>query len=63
MGLEMVLDAEAEVEAEVVAERKLAPELFVTLMRRHAGLAPDMGEMSELHCGSSPARSRILSQV
>ena len=49
MGLEMVLDTEAEVEAEVVAKRKLTPELLVALMRRHAELAPDMGEVSEFH--------------
>jgi hypothetical protein len=63
MGLEMVLDTEAEVEAEVVAERKLTPELLVALMRRHAGLAPDMGEMGEFHCRSFHAEIRILSRA
>ena len=45
----MMLDTEAIVEAEVVAERKLAPELFVALVRGHVGLAPDMGEVGEFH--------------
>jgi hypothetical protein len=53
MRLEMVLDAKAEVEAEVVAQLELAPELLVSLMRRHVGLAPDMGKMGEFHGGSS----------
>src|SRR5580692_8649581 len=46
---EMMLDAERMVEAEVVAQSELAPELFVALMRRHAGLGPDVGEMRKLH--------------
>jgi len=50
-----MLDAETVVEAELVAELKLAPELLVALMRGHVGLAPDMGEVSEfhevIHCG------------
>ena len=49
VGAEVVLDAEAVVEAEIVAELKFAPELLVALMRGHAGLAPDMGEVGEFH--------------
>ena len=59
----MVLDTEAEVEAEVVAVRKLAPELLVALMRSHARFAPDMGEMGEFRCGSFQAEDRVLSRV
>ena len=44
-----MLDAERMVEAKFVAERKLAPQLLVTLVRRHAGLGPDMGEVGEFH--------------
>ncbi len=49
VGTEMMLDAEAEVEAELVAELQFAPELLVALVRGHAGLAPDVGEMGEFH--------------
>ncbi len=56
VGAEMMLDAEAVVEAEIVAELKLAPELLVALMRGHAGLAPDMGEVSEFHREVIPLR-------
>src|SRR5262245_11875357 len=41
VGAKMMLDAEGMVEAEFVAQFKLIPELFVALMRRHSGLAPD----------------------
>ena len=53
---EMMLDAEPVIESQRVAELELTPKLLVALMRRHAVLAPDMGEMRELHgdpfCGS-----------
>ena len=58
VGPEMMLDAEAVVEAEVVAERKLAPELLVALVRGHVGLAPDMGEVGEFHRGVIPRCER-----
>ena len=45
----MMLDAERVVEAELVAQREFAPELLVALVRRHAGLGPDVGEMREFH--------------
>src|ERR1700726_2992855 len=49
VGTEMMLDAERMIEAELVAQGELAPELFVALVRRHAGLGPDMGKMREFH--------------
>jgi hypothetical protein len=45
----MVLDTEAEIEAEFVAKNKLAPQFLVALVRRHSGLGPDMAEVSEFH--------------
>ena len=48
-----MLDAEAVIEAELVAQHELAPQLLVALRRRHAGLAPNMGEMGKLHRASS----------
>jgi hypothetical protein len=45
----MVLDAERVIEAGLVAHRKLTPELLIALMRRHAGLRPNVGEVRELH--------------
>jgi hypothetical protein len=48
-----MLDAEAVVEAELVAQLQFAPQLFVALVRRHAWLAPDVREMSEFHCTAS----------
>ena len=53
VGTEMMLDAERMVEAELVAQCKLAPELLVTRVRRHAGLRPDVGEMGKFH-GTTP---------
>src|ERR1700730_1686134 len=47
-----MLDAERLIEAERVAQLQLAPQLFVTLMRRHSGLGPDMGKMREFHGGT-----------
>ncbi len=47
----MMLDAEAVVEAEVVAERKLAPELLVALVRGHVGLAPGHGRSGRISWG------------
>ena len=60
VGAEMVLDAEAVVEAELVAELELAPELLVALMRGHAGLAPDMGEVGEFHSGARSCRALLV---
>jgi hypothetical protein len=45
----MMLDAERMVEAELIAQRQLAPELLVASVRRHAGLGPDVGEMGKFH--------------
>jgi hypothetical protein len=45
----MMLDAEGMIEADLVAQFQLTPKLFVALMRRHAGLGPDMGKMREFH--------------
>ena len=45
----MMLDAEAVIEAELVAQRKLAPQLLVALVRRHAGLGPDVRKVREFH--------------
>ena len=56
VGAEMMLDAEAVIESKFVAQLELAPELLIALGRRHACLAPDMGEMRELH-GTIPPRS------
>src|SRR6185437_1944244 len=55
IGTEVMFDAETVVETKLVAERKLAPQFLVALMRGHAGLSPDMGKMSELHEASSLA--------
>ena len=49
VGPEMMLDAEGVIETDIVAQSELAPELLVALMRRHAGLGPDMGKMREFH--------------
>jgi hypothetical protein len=46
---EMMFDAKGVVEADLIAQRELAPKLLVALMRRHAGLGPDMRKMRELH--------------
>jgi hypothetical protein len=45
----MMLDTKRVVEAEFVAQLQLAPQLLVTLLRRHSGLGPDVGEMGEFH--------------
>ena len=45
----MMFDAKCTVEPDFIAQRELAPELLVALMRRHAGLGPDMREMREFH--------------
>src|SRR5579862_7191109 len=45
----MMLDAKPIVEAELVAELQLAPELLEALGRRHSGFAPHMSEMREFH--------------
>jgi len=45
----VVLDAEAVVEAQFIAGRQLAPELFVAGRRTHPRFIPDVGEMGELH--------------
>src|SRR6202008_1605123 len=49
VGTEMMLDAERMVEAELIAQRELAPELLVARVRRHAGFCPDVGEMGKFH--------------
>src|ERR1700722_5432206 len=49
VGTEMMLDAERMIEPDLVAQFQLAPELLVALMRRHAGLGPDMGKVREFH--------------
>jgi hypothetical protein len=49
VGPEMMLDAEPIVEAELVGELQLTPQLVVALSRRHPSLVPDMREMSEFH--------------
>jgi hypothetical protein len=45
----MVLDAEAEIEIQLIAELKFAPEFLVALMGGHVGLAPDMRKVGEFH--------------
>ena len=50
----MMLDAERVVETKLVAQRELTPQLLVALVRRHSGLAPDMGEMREFHGWRAP---------
>src|SRR5580704_18731948 len=57
VGAKVVLDAEAVVKIEFVAQLQFAPELFVALVRRHSGLGPDMGKMRELHVDPLCARS------
>ena len=47
----MVLDTESIIEPEAVTQLKFAPQLFIAIMRRHAGFAPDMREMCEFHTG------------
>src|SRR5512140_2706598 len=49
VGTKVMFDAEAVVEAKVVAQLKLAPQLLITLVRAHARFAPDMRKMRELH--------------
>src|SRR5215469_6477237 len=58
---EMVFDAEAVVEANVVAHLKFAPQLLIALMRGHPRLTPDMRKMREFHCANpavAAAKSR-----
>jgi hypothetical protein len=45
----MMLDAERMIETERVAQLQLAPQLFIALVWRHAGLGPDVGEVREFH--------------
>src|SRR5579872_7423658 len=47
-----MFDAKAVIETKLVAQLQLAPQLFVTLMRRHSGLGPDVAEMREFHAGT-----------
>ena len=58
----MMLDAKGVVEPDLVAHCELAPELLIALMRRHAGLGPDVGEMRELHRIKTilPERRRVF---
>src|SRR4029453_1146899 len=58
VGGKMMFDAEAVIEPEFVTQLKLAPQLFVTLVRIHARLTPDMGKMGELHFALSSSRRR-----
>src|SRR5262249_1239494 len=67
VGAEMMLDTERMVEAQLVAQFKLIPELLIALMRRHSGLAPDVREVRELHLnipiacfGSSSAVASVI---
>src|SRR5438105_159802 len=46
---EMMLDAEAVVEVERIAQLQLPPKLFVPLVRCHPRLVPDMAEMGKFH--------------
>src|SRR5581483_2303818 len=57
----VVLHGEGVVEAQLVAERQLPPELRVAIGWRHAGLAPDMAHVREFHRGSllSPPRRGV----
>jgi hypothetical protein len=50
----MMFDTKPVIEAELIAERELAPKLAITLGRRHARFAPNMREMSEFHGLSHP---------
>src|SRR5215467_12378933 len=45
VGPEMMLDAETVIEAKLVAQPKLAPQLLIALVRIHSWLSPDMREM------------------
>ena len=49
IGAEMVLDAKAVIETQLVGQYNFPPELVVALAGGHAGLAPDMGKMREFH--------------
>ena len=49
VGAEVMLDAKGMIEAELVAQLQLTPQLFVALMRRHARLGPDVRKMREFH--------------
>jgi hypothetical protein len=51
----VMLDTKSEVETEIVAQAEFAPKLFISLMRRHVGLGPDMRKMRELHYGDLPS--------
>ena len=57
----MMLDAERLVEAKFVAQLQLAPELLVALVRRHAGLGPDVGKVGKFHEITSSMVHRPLS--
>src|SRR5580692_9321993 len=60
VGPEMMLDAERIIEAELVARGQFAPQLLVTLMRRHPGLGPDVGEVREFHGAGFAALSKFV---
>ena len=47
--IEVMLDAKAEVKAQLIAGRQLALKLPVALCRVHAGFVADVGEMGKLH--------------
>ena len=42
-----MLDAKSVVEAELITQLQLAPELLITLCRTETGFGPDMGKMRE----------------
>jgi hypothetical protein len=44
-----MLDAKPEIKTAIVRKCELAPQLSVTLGCGHAGLIPDVGEVSEFH--------------
>ena len=56
----MMLNAETIIEIQFVTKDQLAPQLLVTLMRRHVGLCPDMAEMRKLH--SNPQSYVLVSR-
>ncbi len=44
-----MFDAETEVEARLIGERQLAPQLFIARGRSHARFVPDVREVREFH--------------
>jgi hypothetical protein len=50
-----MLDGKAIVKTQLVASRKFAPQLVVSLSRSHARFVPNMREVGEFHLTSSAA--------